>query len=139
MFKKLLVANDGSLGGAAALASALELAKQFGVGLDMICVEEMPRFPASIDEVTETQAEALSFFDAIVGAARAKAATAGVPLKALVVSGHPVSTIAEFVRDGGYDLLVVGFIGHSALYNRIIGGAADRLVELAPCKVLVVK
>jgi nucleotide-binding universal stress UspA family protein len=34
---------------------------------------------------------------------------------------------------------VVGYMGHSALYNRIIGGATDRLVELGPCKVLVVK
>ena len=30
-------------------------------------------------------------------------------------------------------------MGHSALYNRVIGSTADRLVELAPCTVLVVK
>ncbi len=38
-----------------------------------------------------------------------------------------------------YDLLVVGYMGHSALYNRIIGSTTDRLVELAPCQVLVIK
>jgi nucleotide-binding universal stress UspA family protein len=37
------------------------------------------------------------------------------------------------------DLVVAGFTGHSALYERIIGGTADRLVRLAPCPVLVVK
>jgi nucleotide-binding universal stress UspA family protein len=36
-------------------------------------------------------------------------------------------------------LLVVGFKGHSALYHRILGKTGDRLVELAPCAVLVVK
>jgi nucleotide-binding universal stress UspA family protein len=30
-------------------------------------------------------------------------------------------------------------MGHSALYNRIIGGVADRLVDLARCTVMVVK
>jgi nucleotide-binding universal stress UspA family protein len=30
-------------------------------------------------------------------------------------------------------------MGHTALYNRLIGGTTDRLVELAPCSVLVVK
>ena len=38
-----------------------------------------------------------------------------------------------------FDLLVVGYMGHSALYNRIIGSTTDRLVELAACHVLVVK
>jgi nucleotide-binding universal stress UspA family protein len=38
-----------------------------------------------------------------------------------------------------FDLLVIGFMDHSALYERIIGGTADRLVRLTPCAVLVVK
>ena len=50
-----------------------------------------------------------------------------------------MSTIVEFVRTHDYDLLVVGFMGHSALYNRLIGSTTDRLVELAPCPVFVVK
>jgi hypothetical protein len=37
-----------------------------------------------------------------------------------------------------FDLLVVGYMVHSALYNRIIGSTTDRLVELAPCAVQVV-
>ena len=35
--------------------------------------------------------------------------------------------------------VMVGFMGHSALYNRLIGSTTDRLVELAPCPVLVAK
>ncbi len=40
---------------------------------------------------------------------------------------------------GGFDLLVVGYMGHSALYNRLIGSTAERLVEHAPSAVLVIK
>ena len=36
----------------------------------MICVEELPRFPASIDEVAEAQAEAAGLFDKVVAAAK---------------------------------------------------------------------
>jgi len=50
-----------------------------------------------------------------------------------------VSSIVDFVKRGHYDLLVIGYMGHTALYNRLIGGTTDRLVELAPCDVLVVK
>jgi len=139
MFRKMLVANDGSRGGEAALAAALKLAKRLDIGLIMICVEDLPRFPASIDEVAEAQTDAASVFDKVVASAKAKAQAEGAPFEAQIVAGHPVSSIVEFVQRGGYDLLVVGYMGHSALYNRIIGSTTDRLVELAPCKVLVVK
>ena len=139
MYRKLLVANDGSSGGENALVSALELARLLGVGLDMVCVEELPSFPASIDEVTEAQSDAGAVFAKVLRAAKAKAKAAGVPFEAHIVSGHPVTTIVEFVKAHGYDVLVVGFMGHSALYNRLIGSTSDRLVRHAPCKVLVVK
>ncbi len=139
MFRKMLVANDGSKGGQAALAAALKLAKRLDIGLTMICVEEVPRFPASIDEVAEAQADAAGVFDKVVASAGRLAQAEGVAFEPQIVAGHPVSSIVEFIQSGGYDLLVVGYMGHSALYNRIIGSTTDRLVELAPCKVMVVK
>jgi nucleotide-binding universal stress UspA family protein len=30
-------------------------------------------------------------------------------------------------------------MGHAALWNRVIGSTTDRLVDLAPCTVLMVK
>ena len=45
----------------------------------------------------------------------------------------------EIVELHHFDLLVIGYMGHTALYNRLIGGTTDRLVELARCAVLVVK
>jgi nucleotide-binding universal stress UspA family protein len=139
MIRKMLVANDGSKGGQSALAAALDLAKRLDLGLTMICVEDLPRFPASIDEVAEAQTDAAGVFDKVVASAKALAETHGVAFEPQIVAGHPVSSIVEFVQRGGFDLLVVGYMGHSALYNRIIGSTTDRLVELAPCKVLVVK
>jgi nucleotide-binding universal stress UspA family protein len=46
-----------------------------------------------------------------------------------------VGTIAQLEPD----LLVIGATGHSALYERTIGSRADRIIQLAPCPVLVVK
>ena len=56
MFKKILIANDGSEGAARALSAAIELAKEHEAELHMISVEELPRYPASIDEVVEEKA-----------------------------------------------------------------------------------
>jgi nucleotide-binding universal stress UspA family protein len=139
MIRKMLVADDGSKGGEKAFAYALALAKRLGIGLQMVCVEEAPRFPASIDEVTEALSDGAGLFDKVVAAATAQAAAQDVVFQSHVVVGHPVAAIVEFIQRGGYDLLVVGFMGHSALYNRVIGSTTDRLVEHAPCQVLVVK
>jgi nucleotide-binding universal stress UspA family protein len=139
MFKRIAVANDGSQGGRKALEFACDLAKLHRAVVHMISVEELPDFPASIDEVLETkQAENNKFHD-VLKCARKVAKAKGVKLQAEVVAGHAAATIVERVKTLKADLLVVGFMGHSALYERIIGGTADRLVRLAPCPVLVIK
>ena len=139
MFKKILIANDGSAGAKRALRSALSLAHGTGAELHMISVEDMPRFPASVDELVEEKSAADHRFAATVRHAQQLAKSEGVKLKCHVVAGHAVPAIIEFAEKSGIDLLIVGFMGHSALYNRLIGGTTDRLVDLAPCTVLVVK
>jgi len=57
MFSKILIANDGSDGAAHALSTAIALAKKHDADLHMISVEELPRFPASVDEVIEEKDE----------------------------------------------------------------------------------
>jgi nucleotide-binding universal stress UspA family protein len=139
MFKKILIANDGSEGAARALSAAIKLAKEQEAELHMISVEEMPRFPASIDEIIEEKAEANHVYEAVMSRSVAQAQAAGIKLYPHVLVGHPVSSIAEFIEQEGFGLLVIGYMGHTALYNRIIGSTTDRLVEHAPCNVLVVK
>ena len=91
------------------------------------------------DAVLETKQVENHKFHNVLESAREIAKAKGVELQAEVVAGHPAATIVGRVKALKADLLVVGFMGHSALYERIIGGTADRLVRLAPCPVLVVK
>jgi nucleotide-binding universal stress UspA family protein len=139
MYQRILIANDGSEGAAKALVVALKLAHRLKAKLHMICVEEMPRVPATIDEVVEDKLEQNHRFEQVIARAQLQARAARVKLETHVVPGHAVPSIIEFIERDGFDLLVIGYMGHSALYNRLIGSTTDRLVELAPCHVLVVK
>jgi nucleotide-binding universal stress UspA family protein len=139
MFRKIVAANDGSEGAARALLVSIDLAKAHAAELLMISVEHLPEFPASVGEVIEEKADADHRYRSVVGRAKAQAQAHGVALTTHVVTGHAVSKIVEFVEWEKADLLVVGFMGHSALYNRLIGGTTDRLVEHASCSVLVAK
>ena len=139
MFAKILHANDGSDGAFKALAAALDLAALRQAELHMVCVEEMPYLPTTIDEVVEQEDEEQRRFAPVIERARKLASLKGVSLAIHEVAGHPVRKIVELVEERRFDLLIIGFHGHAAIYERLIGGTADRLVRMAPCAVLVVK
>ena len=139
MFKRIVIANDGSPGGFRALSLACDVAKRYGASLHMISVEELTNIPASVDEVIETKMEENHKFHDVLAETRVIAKKKGIKIHAEVVAGHAVTAIIAHVKAKKADLLIVGFMGHSALYERIIGGTADRLVRLAPCPVLVAK
>ena len=139
MLKKIVVGLDGSKGSFKALEEGVLLASLAGAELHTISVEEVPRFPGTIGEVVEEKEAADTRFGLAISHAQKMAEESGVNLKAHVLVGHEVKTIVEFVKEREYDLLVIGFMGHSALYDRVMGGTCQALVRLAPCAVLVVK
>ena len=139
MFKTILQANDGSAGAFKALALTLELAKQTGAELHMVCVEEISEFPETIGDVTNEKKAADRKFRGVLQRARTMADAQHVKLQTHLLTGHPVLSIVKLASELGADLLVVGSTGHSPLYERLIGSRADRIVHLASCPVLVVK
>jgi nucleotide-binding universal stress UspA family protein len=139
MFDKILHANDGSEHAFHALALALAVAKQNDSELHMISVEEIDYMPEFIEEVREETGTAARRFHSVLQRARAMAQEKGVKLQTHVVAGHPVRDVVALAAELKVDLLVIGATGHSALYERMIGSRADRIMQLAPCPVLVVK
>ena len=55
------------------------------------------------------------------------------------LAGAEVETIINYARDGEFDLLVIGFMGHSKIFGRVWGSTSQNLAKLAPCTVVVVK
>jgi nucleotide-binding universal stress UspA family protein len=139
MFSKILHANDGSEHAFHALALALAIARQNRSELHMVCVEEIDYMPEFIEEVRQETTTAARRFHKVLQRARAMAEESEVKLETHVLAGHPVRDIVELAKELKADLLVIGATGHSALYERMIGSRADRIVQLAPCPVLVVK
>ncbi|HEV8674444.1 MAG TPA: universal stress protein [Methylomirabilota bacterium] len=140
MFGKILVAFDGSEGSRRALQAGIELSKRFGSDLYTISVmEHLPHYAATVGEVKEAQAGFEAFFRDLTKRARDQAALQGVTLETVVKPGHEVETIVTYAREGGFDLMVIGFVGHSNIWGRIMGSTTQNLSRLAPCNVLIVK
>lgn len=140
MFKKILLANDGSAGAKLALKVAIDLAKRYDAELHSISVEEgVPHYAATIGEIDEFKKEANGYFRKINEEAIDMAKKEGIELKTKAIPGHEVETIVNYAREGEFDLLVIGFMGHSKIFGRIWGSTSQSLTKLAPCTVVVVK
>jgi nucleotide-binding universal stress UspA family protein len=139
MFKTILHANDGSDHAFKALSYALDIARRNKVELHMVSVEEIPYMPEYIEEVREEKGTAARRYHTVIQRATAMAQEHRVKLHPHVLAGHPVRDIVELARELKADLLVIGATGHSAFYQRMIGSRADRMIQLAPCPVLVIK
>ena len=139
MHKKILHGLDGSAGSLKALEEALDLARLYGGELHTVSVEEVPHYAETIGEFVEEKDAVNGKFKDALKKAREMAAAKGVAIHCHVIVGHEVKTFVELIEQRGFDLLVIGFMGHSALYDRVMGSTCQSLVRLAPCTVLVVK
>ncbi len=140
MFKKILIANDGSEGAKKALKIAIDLANKYSAELHSISVEEgVPHYAATIGEVEEFRKEANEFFQKINDEAKEEAKISGIELYIKVQAGHEVETIVNYAREGKFDLLVIGFMGHSKIFGRVWGSTSQNITKLSPCTVVVVK
>lgn len=140
MFKKILIAYDGSEGAKHALRVAIDLAKKYNAELHSISVEEgVPHYAATIGEVEEFRKEANEFFKKINDEAIEEARKEGIELHTKVQAGHEVETIVNYAKDGKFDLLIIGFMGYSKIFGRIWGSTSQNIAKLAPCTVVVVK
>lgn len=139
MSKKILLGMDGSEGAFKALSEAIVMAKNYGAELHTITVEEVPRYAGTIGEVIEEKAIANGKYGEIIEKARRIGVDDGIEIRPHLIVGHEVKTIVEFVKKHKFDTLVIGFMGKSAIYDRVMGSTCQSLVRLAPCSVFVIK
>jgi nucleotide-binding universal stress UspA family protein len=140
VYRRILVAYDGSEGARAALHQAVELSKRLGAELSSVSVEEhLPHYAASLSEVKGAKEEIDAYFHRLTKEARDYAALHDVDLEVVIRQGHEVEEIVTVAREGAFDLLVIGYHGHSVIFERVMGSTAQSIVRLAPCAVLLAK
>lgn len=139
VYARILHANDGSEYAFRALKQALAIAKQSSSELHMVALEKPGRSSERSGEPRDETAAAAKRGHGILERARKMAEESGVTLHTHAVAGHPVRSVADLATELNAELLVIGERSHSPWYERLLGSRADRLRQLAPCPVLLVK
>lgn len=141
MFKKILVAYDGSDTAKRALNLALAMARLYTGELDLISVQApLPHYLSYGRKGSAGDREqAREYFHQLHREAMSVADEAEVILHPHLAQGHEVEAVINFIKEHEVDLLVIGQVGHTNLLQRVWGGTAQNLARLAPCSVLVVR
>lgn len=146
MFKKILVAIDGSSTSLKALDKAIELQKLTDAEIHILCVyKHHSLFEASLSigrpaDIQIPDRALSEYAKEVINHAKQLAQEHGATkVRGFVKGGRPSKTIVEFAKDKGMDLIVVGTRGtHSDKDGMLLGSVSHRVASLAKCPVLVV-
>lgn len=139
IFKKILVATDGSKQTKAAIEKAIEIARFHGSKLyalyviDTRALATADGMPAPENVYMILEQEGKRAVDQV------RQMAGGVEVETFVLAGHPASGIVKFAGDNGIDLIVTGTLGKSGIEHILLGSVADKVIRTAHCPVLVVK
>ncbi len=140
MFRKILVAFDGSPKSYEAFDDVLELASMsrpssFILALSVVQPPESLYF-TEMDEVVD---RASGNYEKLLAELAEKARQKGISIKTKVAVGHPASSIMQTAREEGCDLIVMGHKGKSMLEGLLLGSVSRRVASGAHCSVMIVK
>lgn len=149
MFKKLLVATDGSDLGNKALDTAIELARLSGGAITVLTATDPVATGigsggfGTIDAgaiVTRLEESYAAQAKTLLDEARAKVAAAGIGIETLHAARQSgADAIIAVVTERGFDVVVMGSHGRRGIGRLLLGSQAAEVLSRSSVPVLIVK
>jgi nucleotide-binding universal stress UspA family protein len=142
LYKRILVAVDGSSCAEKAVKVAVDICAQYGAELHTVfviselVVDNFKRLgKKQSDEVLESlKDEGRKYFRDVKDTAK----EVGVKVVETIRQGFPADEIVTYAKKTRIDLIVMGTHGRRTGTRPLIGSTADRVIHLAPCPILIV-
>jgi len=153
MYKRILVALDGSEQSCKALDHAAAIAEKLGSELTLLTVVPRVMLPilpnAGLGSVTMTSAKNMIqeqekmrdvYQDVLADAeARVRSEHPNLNVSTILREGHPSATIVDVAEKEGYDLIVMGSRGIRGITGWILGSTSQGVVDSCTKPVLIIK
>jgi len=142
-FQYILAPIDGSDTSVSVARTAIRIARALGAELCFLYVvdarglKDMARFSGRDKE--DVQRDLTAKGHSYLGYAGHLASLAGQEAATALRVGVPQEEITAEARERGADLIVIGRVGQRGPRRVMIGSVAERVIEYAPCPVLVVQ
>lgn len=139
MFKKIMLATDGSQHSMRAAENAIHIAKCSEEStIEIIYVFDPDRAKSetlsnwNTSEIEDKRKKRLSEVEEMVK-------NSEVTYHITVLDGDPGPTIVDYVNKNGADLVIIGSRGLNALQELVLGSVSHKVAKRANCPVLIVK
>jgi nucleotide-binding universal stress UspA family protein len=137
MFRKILVAVDGSRYSSRALEFADDLSRRYKAQLLVLHA-----FPHVSDLLGTPQYERVLEARAMIGeqllaSARAQLSER-VPVETQLIEGPPAPAILRVAAEENCDMIVIGSRGHGQLAGILLGSVSSVVAQRASCAVLII-
>ena len=141
LYKKILIATDGSEPNKKAVTYGIELARLSGAKVNVAYVVDTAAFASvPMDAGWEMMYELLQkegneAIQQIVDDAKAS----GIDIEGSLLEGHPSHEIIEFAQNNDIDVIVLGTLGKGGLDRFLLGSVAEKVTRNSKVPVLVVR
>ena len=141
LYKKILIATDGSEHTKNAVNYGIDLAKNTGAKLHAIYVVDTAAFASiPMDAAWESMYELLKQEgDEATKYVSEKAEEESLDVEKSTIEGHPAEEIIKYAENNSIDIIVMGTLGKSGLDRFLLGSVAEKVVRNSKIPVLVVK
>jgi nucleotide-binding universal stress UspA family protein len=138
MFKKIVLALDGSENAARALEMAAQLARTHESTVTIVhAYEPVSQWPGDPTYGSRVE-QHIDASQRLLRRAEQRLAELGVTeVEQDVLQGPPAAAIVNAAAARGADLIVMGSRGLTPLRGLLLGSVSERVISTAPCPVLV--
>jgi nucleotide-binding universal stress UspA family protein len=133
MYRRIIVALDGSELAEQVLPHVEALAERFGAQL--ILLRATPVAGVSMDTLDADRREADRYLTDLSN----RLTTQGLQVHYQRLEGPPTELIAEHARTQDADLIALTAHGHSGLRGTLFGHVAEAVILTTPCSLLIVR
>jgi universal stress protein A len=146
-YRCFLVPIDLSAHSKKTIEYATQLAALTGGNIKVLHVFQIPEYPAALyhglylehepirAHIEAAKREANAQLSLVADQIRAQ----GLEVEPLLRAGNPYEEIVSAAKEIGVDLIVIGSHGYTGIGRLLLGTTADRVLQYAPCPVLVIK
>lgn len=141
IFKKIVIATDGSENSENAVKYAIEIARISEAGLSAVYVVDTGAFASiPVDMAMGNMYEVLKTEgDNAIKQVEDQALAAGIEIEGFNVEGHPAEEIIKLSENQAADLIVMGTLGKSGLDRFLLGSVAEKVSRNSLIPVMVVR
>lgn len=139
MYKKILLATDGSEHSKRAAENAIHIAKcNVDSIIEVVYVADADRVKSDVlsnwnsADLNDSRKERMKDVEG-------KAIEAGVKYEIKILHGEPGPVIVEYANKNQMDIVIIGSRGLNGLQEFVLGSVSHKVAKRANCPVLIVK